>query len=305
MKLAAALLATILLLVQAVPIREVAITIDDLPGVGRAARDAATLEAATLRLLAALAAHKVPAIGFVNENKLDGNPGREAQLRRWLDAGQELGNHAFSHPDLHTTALDAFKEDVLKGERVTRPLMAARGLSLRFFRHPFLHTGRSLDTRGQLEAFLAKHGYRVAPVTIDNDEYIFARAYDRSIDAGDEQLTRRIAASYISYMEAKFEFFERNSRDLFNREIPQILLIHANLLNADHFGALASMIEKRGYRFTTLEHALEDPAFKSPDTFVGPGGITWLHRWALTRGMPKEFYGGEPGVPPFVSETAR
>jgi hypothetical protein len=212
---------------------------------------------------------------------------------------------AFSHLDLHTTPVEAFEEDVLKGERVTRQLLTSRGLPLRFFRHPFLHTGRSLETRRRLEAFLDEHGYRVAPVTIDNEEYIVARAYDRSLDAGDEGLARRIADTYVSYIEAKFEFFERNSRERFNREMRQILLIHANLLNADHFDALASMIRRRGYRFITLEHALEDPAFQSPDTYVGPGGITWLHRWALTRGMPKGFYAGEPAVPAFLSEAAR
>jgi hypothetical protein len=65
------------------------------------------------------------------------------------------------------------------------------------------------------------------------------------------------------------------------------------------------MIERRGYRFITLDRALEDPAYQSADTYVGPAGITWLHRWALTRGTPRAFYQDEPEVPPFVAENAR
>ena len=95
----------------------------------------------------------------------------------WLDAGFELGNHSYSHPDFHTTPLESFEADVLKGEAVLRPLLKSRGMEPRFFRHPFLHTGRDLETRARFEQFLADHGYRVAPVTIDNDEYIFAAAY--------------------------------------------------------------------------------------------------------------------------------
>ena len=145
----------------------------------------------------------------------------------------------------------------------------------------------------------------MAPVTIDNDEYVFAGAYDRSLARGDASLAARIAVAYVPYMESKVEFFERNSRDLFGREIPEILLVHANMLNAERFGDLASMFERRGYRFITLDRALEDEAYRSPDTFVGTGGITWIHRWALTRGMPKTFYAGEPEAPAFVADAAR
>jgi peptidoglycan/xylan/chitin deacetylase (PgdA/CDA1 family) len=290
--------------------RTVAITFDDLPTAGVLPRDIASSGELTRKLLAGIAAHHVPTIGFVNEDKLnaaDGavDPERMELLRRWLDAGLELGNHSYSHADLHTTPLDVFEADVLKGERVTRPLMEKRGLTLRFFRHPFLHTGRDLEKRAQFESFLAAHGYRVAPVTIDNDEYIFAGAYDRSLAHGDAAAAREIADAYVPYMKRKVEFFERNSQELFGRHIAQVLLVHANMLNADRFGELAAMFEHSGYRFITLERALEDEAYRSPDTFVGTGGITWIHRWALTKGMPRTFYAEEPEVPPFVAARAK
>jgi len=295
---------------QTAAARSVAVTFDDLPIAGVLPRDIDASRELTRKLLGAIAAHHVPTIGFVNEDKLNAANGvvdtqRVDLLKRWLEAGLELGNYSYSHADLHATALDAFESDVLKGERVTRELMQERGLRLRYFRHPYLHTGRDLEKKAQFERFLAEHGYRVAPVTIDNDEYVFAGAYDRSLARGDASLAARIAVAYVPYMESKVEFFERNSRDLFGREIPEILLVHANMLNAERFGDLASMFERRGYRFITLDRALEDEAYRSPDTFVGTGGITWIHRWALTRGMPKTFYAGEPEAPAFVADAAR
>jgi len=116
---------------------------------------------------------------------------------------------------------------------------------------------------------------------------------------------RRVAAAYVPYMEAKLTFFERNSRDLVGYEMRQILLLHANAMNAEHVGALARMIEHRGYRFITLDRALEDAAYASADTYVGSGGITWIHRWALTQGVGKEFFAGEPAVPAFVAKAAQ
>ena len=83
--------------------REVAVTFDDLPVVGT--RDIAAQQEITRKLLRSITSNKVPAIGFVNENKLlDGGVQDErlvAMLQQWLDAGLELGNHSFSHPDLH------------------------------------------------------------------------------------------------------------------------------------------------------------------------------------------------------------
>lgn len=290
---------------QGPAVREVAMTFDDLPVAGVLTRDLESSRQLTAKLLAAITTHRVPAIGFVNESKLGADLAGAALLKMWLDAGLELGNHSYSHLDLHTTPLPQFEEDVLKGEAVLRPMLKERGLVPRYFRHPFLHTGRDLEQRQQFEAFLAGRGYRVAPVTIDNDEYVFAAAYDRASVRGDRDVSERVAAAYVPYMEAKFAFFERNSMELFGREMRQILLVHANALNADRFDALARMIARRGYRFISLERALEDPAYRSRDTYVGPAGITWLHRWALTKGMPKTFFEGEPATPQFVSDNAR
>jgi len=290
--------------------REVAITFDDLPIAGVLPRDAASSLELTTKLVRAITAHHVPVAAFVNENKAhtpDGaiDEARVALLGRWLDAGAELGNHGFSHLDLHSTPLDVFEADVAKGDAIIGRLSRERGRPVRFFRHPFLHAGRSLETREAFERFLAARGYRVAPVTIDNDEYIFAGAYDRALARGARDAAARVADAYVPYMEAKVEYFERNARELFDRDIRQILLVHANMLNADRFGDLAAMFERRGYTFIPLERALDDPAFGTPDTYVGGGGITWLHRWALTRKLPKTFFAGEPETPAFVAELAK
>jgi peptidoglycan/xylan/chitin deacetylase (PgdA/CDA1 family) len=289
--------------------RRVAVTIDDLPLVGVPEGDADDYRRVTERLLAALGRHGVPAVGFVNESRLvrDGWPEGEDlrdHLQMWLDAGLELGNHTYSHPDLHNIPLQEFEAEVIRGERVTRVLVESHGGRLRYFRHPYLHTGRDTGTRRDLEEFLAARGYRVAPVTVDNSDWIFARAYQKAAERGDTRTMKRVADAYIPYMESKFEFFERNSRDLVGYELPQILLLHANLLNADHFEALAEMIRERGYTFISLEEALEDEAYSLPDTYTGPGGITWLHRWAMTRGVDRSFFRGEPATPDFVKLEA-
>ena len=70
-------------------------------------------------------------------------------------------------------------------------------------------------------------------------------------------------------------------------------------------GALLDMVEKRKLPLCTLAEALQDPAYKSEDQFFGAGGISWIHRWAVTRKMPKSTYEGEPSPPQYVKELQR
>ena len=288
------------------PQRFIAVTIDDLPVVSTR-KDLKTRQEITKNLLQKITAAKVPAIGFVNENKLYANDKRDETqidlLRSWLDANLELGNHTFSHMSLHDNPLEKYEADILKGEIITKELLQTKGMKPRFFRHPYLWTGLDLETKANLNTFLSEHGYAIAPVTIDNSDWIFARAYDNAFDKGDKKLMKQIGAAYVPYLEAKMDYWERQSMKIFGREIKQILLIHANFINSDYFDDIAKMLKKRNYQFVTLENALTDEAYKLPDTFVKRNGISWLHRWALAKGR-ENILPDEPKTPEFVLKAA-
>jgi peptidoglycan/xylan/chitin deacetylase (PgdA/CDA1 family) len=291
------------------PIRQMAITVDDLPASRSHALTFAQQEYVTRRVVGTLFRHGVPAVGFVNESKLevDGrvDPARVALLEQWLESGLELGNHGYAHLDLHRAGAEQWLADVLRGERVVRPLVEARGEKLRWFRHPFLHAGRSAAVQEQVAGFLAEHGYRVAPVTIDNSEWIYAREYTEALERGDEAGARRLGEDYLRYMLDVVAFYEQQARDILDRPLPHVLLIHANLLNADWLDELLKRLEGIGYTWMPLEQALEDPAYARPISgYTGAGGITWLHRWAITEGMDTAVFRGEPRVPGWVERGA-
>ena len=138
----------------------------------------------------------------------------------------------------------------------------------------------------------------------DNDDYLFASAWNRAEKAGDGALAARIEQAYVPYMTAKVAYYEDQARALFGREIPLVLLVHANSINARRFGDLADALEARGYRFVALAEALADPAYDSADTYTGPAGISWIHRWAISRDVDRGFFRGEPDVPGWLSTAA-
>jgi peptidoglycan/xylan/chitin deacetylase (PgdA/CDA1 family) len=287
--------------------RIMAITVDDLPVAQPSWHSDEQMGRITSDLLATFKKHGVQAVGFVNEGKLehDGeiDPFRVGILKRWLDAGHELGNHGYSHLDLHRAPPDEWMADVVRGEKVTRGLVEANGGRLRYFRHPFLHTGMSVEIQAETGDFLASHGYTVSPVTIDNSEWIYGRGYAHAYNDGDGELKERIGRDYVRYMLEVVEFYETQSEIIVGRAIPHVLLVHAYALNADWLDELLVKLEERGYRWISLEKALEDPIYAhAVDGWTGRGGITWLHRWAITDGIDRSVFKGEPEPPEWISQ---
>ena len=80
--------------------------------------------------------------------------------------------------------------------------------------------------------------------------------------------------------------------------------MHANELNSVWFGTLADRLAEGGYEYVSLTEALQDPVYDLPDTFVGAGGITWLHRWAISRNVDPKMLLGEPETPDYVLKLA-
>ncbi len=283
--------------------RKAAVIFVSLPP-GRGYRDDAhMLEDMTRKLVKGITTHHIPAVGFVGEGRLyrggEVVDARVDSLRIWLDAGLELGNQTFSHPRLYNTPLASYQEDIIRGERITSRLLSERGMRLKYFSYPFLNTGPNLEAKTTLEKFLAERGYRIAPVTIDNMDWLFVDVYARARDRGDGETMRRVAEEYIPYMEKMMVFYEELSVDVLGREIPQVLMLTAGALNADLFDNLVQMMKRRGYAFVSLDQALRDEAYQMPDTYTGPTGISWLQRWAITRGGE---FRKEPYLPPYMKQ---
>jgi peptidoglycan/xylan/chitin deacetylase (PgdA/CDA1 family) len=281
------------------PQRAVALTFDDIPGVAfpRAdVCDARAVAAWNAKLLATLRAHHAPALGLVvASHSCDGALPLPSILDAWLASGHDLGNHTWSHRDFNRMTLAEYEKDVIRGEAPLRAALARHGRKLVYFRHPLLHTGDTAAKKEGLAAFLRERGYVVAPVTLDNQDWVFANAYARRLD-------KRVAEAYVPFMESTVAFFEKRTREVVGRDIPQILLLHMNALNADTLDELLRMFERRGYRFITVDEALRDPAYAMRDGYTGPQGLSWIHRWGIGKGMPVVM---EPREPNWIGEAAK
>lgn len=286
--------------------RAVAVTFDDLPYQASAEalcdpEQAMAMTTAFVDMLRPLDTH---AAVFVNEGKVCEARRAEllpALLNVWLDAGLDLGNHTFSHISIHRNTVEAYLADVDAGAVISRPLLATRGRSLRFFRHPYLWTGETPEKKAAIAAGLAERGYVIAPVTIDNNDWMFAALYRKAEADGDTAMQARIGEAYVAHMTTVLDHFEPYSAELAGgREPAQILLLHAHTLNRDYYPQIHALYLARGYRFVPLDEALADPIYAHPDSYVRANGVSWLHRWSFSESRPIRW---EPDPPNWITDA--
>ena len=175
---------------------QICFSIDDMPVVSYGIKDSNYQKQIFNSIMNSLVKNEIPAIGFVNEGKMrkeaDGGRYQKELLKNWIKSGLELGNHTYSHPDYNTTSCKEYTSDILRGEKILKEILSESGKSFKYFRHPFLHVGETKAKAYSLDLFLKEHGYKVAPVTIDNEDYLFALAYNKASVVKDTLLMSRI-----------------------------------------------------------------------------------------------------------------
>lgn len=264
--------------------RVVAITFDDLPYVSAGSNTSAKAAIdAQRRIVKALQRAHVPATGFVNEDKVEAlGPAGPRLLTEWNKGLLALGNHGYSHFDSNDFDAGSVEREVVKGEATIRSMAASAGRTTPFFRFPYNHTGDTEPKRAAIEKLLADHGYRLAASTIDTSDYLFNNAYERAFAKRDWAMMRRIERAYLDHSRVQIDYYGELGRKVFGREVPAIMLLHANRLNAAAIQSLLGLFRSGGYRFVSLSEAQSDPAYSTPvvATKFGP---MWAYRWARAR----------------------
>lgn len=257
--------------------RRVALTIDDLPAAGPRTR---AVQDDVARLVQAIKASGAPVVGFITAGR-----GHLAAMQPWVEAGLPLANHTFSHRPFSRVGVAAYLADIRKNEDTVRQ---ALGVELRgtYFRYPFLDHGQSKQKVDAVARYLAKGRYRLAPVSLDTIDYRFTEPYGREKRAAAREA---IAALYLRHIDEAARHFEGLSKRLYRREIPLILLVHANELNADHLGGVLGVLRRRGYRLITLARALQDRAYRKHGLHTPVvkirGDRNFLNQVAVSRGL--------------------
>ncbi len=242
-------------------------------------------------MLRALEAETAPALGFVVEEKIDDHPETYIILNDWVEHGQSLGNLTYGYVDLNELNTKDFLTHISDGQKYLRRALRMVRPIRRYFRFPQLHEGNTESKKHDVANRLRRAGFIIVPATVIMTDYEFNYYYDEAA-ASDESLNR-FKDLYLGYLGDALDYAEQQSELVFERNIAQILRLHLGVGTANLMPDILRFLKERGYSFITVDKALEDPAYQSEETYVGPLGLSFIDRVAATRGIPFREDAGE------------
>jgi peptidoglycan/xylan/chitin deacetylase (PgdA/CDA1 family) len=278
----------------------IALTFDDLPIHSALPPNTSRSDIARSIVSALRSAKAPPTYGFVNAKGLQDAPETAEFLQIWRAAGHPLGNHTFSHIDLHKNTVEAFEQDVLAGEPSLRAAMGDE--DWRWFRYPFLREGDTLEKRHAIAGFLKERGYRVAEVTMSFDDYAYNDPYARCLSRGDTAGVEWLKKSYLDRAAASLTEGQRGAREVFGRDIPHVMLLHVGAFQMVMLPRLLDLMREKGFTLVTLPDAQSDQAYAADSDVATPQGATLLDRLrkvrniALPASPPDDFFTTVGGV---------
>lgn len=242
-----------------------AITVDDLPAAGSPVPGWS--KSRILNMIAdTLQQHRVPdPVGFFNGANMDEDPATRSAVEAWLGRGFSLGNHTFSHVSADAVAARAFERDIERDQEVIVELEQHHAASSTYFRYPYLERGAGRTER-RIRRYLAEHKYRIADVSVDFEDWAFFSAYARCTARSDTQALVALAKSYLVYALAELFWSVDTTQRIVGRAIPQVLLVHANLMTAQMLDQLLTEYARAGVQFIPLREALDDGIYAQAQT---------------------------------------
>ena len=113
---------------------------------------------------------------------------------------------------------------------------------------------------------------------------MYSYAYDMARNDNDVNTMTEIRVAFVKYMDKMFDHYEAYSQEMFGRQIPQTMVLTPSRLVADSADDLFGMIRNRGYSFVSMNDALADDAYKTPENMFGQFGNSWFERWTYSQG---------------------
>ncbi|NYE62284.1 peptidoglycan/xylan/chitin deacetylase (PgdA/CDA1 family) [Duganella sp. 1224] len=235
-------------------------------------------------LLDALAAHKVSAALFVTCGNGADRPAGYALAQAWGQAGHAIGNHTMTHLDLNSAkvTLAQYQQEISDCDRITATLPGYQ----KWFRFTFLREGNTPEKRDGMRAFLAQRGYRNAYVSLDTSDWRLDEKLNEVLRANAGADVAPIRKAYLSHLRQRAQAYRDLSRQLEGRDIPQVILLHHNLINALWLNDAIQQFKDMGWTIITPAQAFADSVYQQPpDKLVA--GQSLLLSIARSKGLGK------------------
>ncbi len=178
---------------------------------------------------------------------------------------------AGSHASSSSSTAEAFEDDIARNEPALAQYAGQR--DWHWFRYPFLWEGDTLEKRHAVRNYLHDHGYRVAQVSLDFEDYEWNNAYARCVAKQDSASIQWLRQSYLETATEYIRLGREEQLIALGHEIPNVMLLHATAFTTLMLPDLLDLLRHQGFTFAPIAQVESDPTYAlDPDAALKYGG---------------------------------
>jgi len=226
------------------------------------------------------------AYAFSATSPADGRPELFGVFDHWVEAGHHIANHTHHHANLNWVTVPKYLADIERTETLIERWSSQA--PTRYFRYCMDNWGNTPEKHEGVKAYLDRHGFTTAPISIWFYDTEFLAPHWRARKAGDAEAVRRVQRLFVDTAERQLRVQAAAARAMFGRDPAHIWLIHGTPLAADCLDAILERFQAAGVVFIPLEEAMADPFNREPVPIVTPRFLNQVQKWAALKGVPIE-----------------
>lgn len=248
--------------------KEIAISFDDCPAGSSHFQSG---EERTRRIIEGLSQSGVKqAIFFCNSRRVMEGGNNQKRLIQLSDAGHIVGNHTHSHLNLDVVGSELFIEDIKLGEKYLKSIPRYQ----KYFRYPYLNSGKSLKERAEVLAALNQMGYRHGYVTVDNYDWYMDSLFRDALRGKKKINYKKLGEFYVKYLVESVEFYDEMALKVIGKSPKHVLLLHENDLASLYVKDLVLALKAKGWRVIPAEDAYrEESVIADPEIVLGQSRV--------------------------------
>ena len=215
---------------------------------------------------------------------------RQPELYRvfdhWVDNGHHIANHTHHHANLNWVTVPSYIADIERTETLIDPWSSRA--PTRYFRYCMDNWGNTLEKHQGVQAYLERHGFTAAPISIWFYDTEFLAPHWRALQTGDTEGLAWIRRAFVDTAVKQLRVQAAAARAVFGRDPAHIWLIHGTPLASDCLDAILERFLAVGVEFISLEEAMADPMNCEAVPIITPRFLNQVQKWALLKEVPIE-----------------
>ncbi|HVV69151.1 MAG TPA: polysaccharide deacetylase family protein [Patescibacteria group bacterium] len=262
---------------------ELALTIDDIPRNGHTIIPNSNLNVVQ-GLTNIFKLYKLPPVyGFANCSLAESSSGYEL-LQHWLETGNKLGNHTYSHLDLRNVSLEEYLNDIEKNDIFLSKISGNKDYNYcKYFRYPYLLEGETKEKYRGIKKYLNDNNYKITQVTIDFLDFAWEQPLLNCLRANNAELLDELKKLYVDTAISKLLTAHKAANEIFQRNIKHVLVVHSCLATAMFLEKVIQEYKENGVKFISLSEAIMDPVYETEINVISDIGPNFLRKIVIER----------------------